>query len=241
MLNLSTTTKHRFHMSYNTTGPKITSLFILFAALFATLLITSIIVAVKIVNVWGHVVPAAVFLFPATYIIGDILTEVYGLRFARRVIWLGFLCNVVALIGFWIGGILPAASFWQGQDSYDSILGNTPRIVMASFAGYLAGELLNSMVLARLKVWTRGRMLWMRTVSSTVVGQGLDTILFICIAFIGTMSNSNLIDLVITQWIFKVIYETLATPLTYILVNKVKAHEAMDVYEDEFSVNPFSV
>ena len=241
MLNLSTTTKKRFSMSYNTTGPKITSVFILFATLFATLLITSNIVAVKIVNVWGHIVPAAVFLFPATYIIGDILTEVYGLRFARRVIWLGFLCNVVALIGFWIGGILPAASFWQGQDSYDSILGSTPRIVMASFAGYLVGELLNSMVLARLKVWTGGRMLWMRTVSSTVVGQGLDTILFICIAFIGTMSNSNLIDLVITQWIFKVVYETLATPLTYIVVSKVKAHEAIDVYEDEFSVNPFSL
>ena len=172
--------------------PRVTGLFLVLAAIFVTLLVTSNIIAVKLIEVYGRILPAAIVLFPMTYILGDIFTEVYGFRFARRVIWLGFMCNAVAVAGFWVGGILPAASFWEGQDSYDAILGYTPRLLMASFAGYLVGEFANSMVLSRLKVATEGRMLWTRTISSTVVGQGLDSVVFITLAFIGTVTSSSL-------------------------------------------------
>jgi uncharacterized integral membrane protein (TIGR00697 family) len=227
-------------MSYDSTMPRVTGLFVVLAALFVTLLITSNIIAVKIILVWGRILPAAIVLFPITYILGDILTEVYGFRFARRVILLGFLCNSVAVVGFWAGGLLPSAPFWEGQDSYNAILGYTPRLLMASFAGYLVGELSNSMILSKLKVVTEGRWLWLRTISSTVVGQGADSVVFITVAFAGTLAGGSLIGLLITQWIVKVLYETAATPVTYAAVGYVKRHEGLDVYDHKVSLNPLS-
>lgn len=227
-------------MSYNSNVPRVTGLFVVLAALFVTLLITSNIIAVKLVLVWGRILPAAIVLFPITYILGDILTEVYGFRFARRVILLGFVCNTVAVVGFWVGGLLPSAPFWQEQDAYNTILGYTPRLLMASFAGYLVGEFSNSIVLSRLKVATEGRWLWARTIGSTIVGQGADSVIFITVAFAGTLAGSNLMELLITQWVVKVLYETAATPITYAVVGYVKAHEGVDVYDHSVSLNPLS-
>ena len=227
-------------MSYYSGEPRVTTLFLVMAALFVTLLISSNIVAVKIIEVWGHIMPAAIVLFPATYVLGDIFTEVYGFRFARRVIWLGFLCNTVAVMGFWVAGMLPSAPFWEGQDAYDAILGYTPRLLAASFAGYLVGEFSNSIVLSRLKVATQGRWLWSRTIGSTIVGQGVDSVVFITVAFMGTAAGGNLTELILTQWVVKVLYETVATPVTYAVVGYVKSREGLDVYDRSISLNPLA-
>ncbi len=227
-------------MAESQSTPRVTGLFMFIAALFVTLLITSNIIAVKIIEVGGRVLPAAIVLFPITYILGDILTEVYGFRMARRVIWLGFLCNVVAVAGFWVGGLLPVAGFWTGQDAYQAILGYTPRLLVASFSGYLIGEFANSIVLSRLKIATRGRYLWTRTIGSTLIGQGLDSVIFITVAFTGTLAGANLVELIVTQWLVKVLYETAATPLTYAAVTYVKRVEGVDTYDHQVSLNPLS-
>tara|TARA_B100001013_G_scaffold340064_1_gene262826 strand:- start:69 stop:758 length:690 start_codon:yes stop_codon:yes gene_type:complete len=221
--------------------PRITGLFVTLATLFIALLITSNIIAVKIIEVGGRIVPAAIVLFPLTYIIGDILTEVYGYRFARRVIWLGFLGNVVAVVGFWLGGLLPAAGFWGNDEAYNTILGATPRLLAASLGGYLVGEFANSIVLSKLKLATNGRWLWMRTIGSTVVGQGLDSVVFISVAFIGTLAFNNVTELIVTQWLIKVFYETVATPLTYLTVSYVKKWDGIDTYDTDVSINPLDL
>ena len=227
-------------MTNTSNTPRVTGLFVLFATLFVTLLIVSNVIAVKIIEVSGRILPAAIVLFPITYVLGDILTEVYGFRFARRVIWLGFLCNAVAVVGFWVGGMLPAASFWQDQDSYNAILGYTPRLLGASFVGYLMGEFSNSIVLSRLKVATQGRWLWTRTIGSTIVGQGVDSAGFIILAFAGTPAGAALGELVLTQWIVKVVYEVAVTPVTYAVVAWVKRHEGIDTYDRQVSLNPLA-
>jgi uncharacterized integral membrane protein (TIGR00697 family) len=187
-------------------------------AIFVTCLITANIMAVKIIDVGGIIVPAAVVIFPISYIFGDVLTEVYGYARSRQVIWIGFGCNLLAVAAFWVGGLLPAAPFWQGQAAYSAVLGATPRILAASFLAYLAGEFLNSLVLAKMKVATSGRWLWTRTIGSTLAGEGLDSLIFITLAFAGTMAGGDLLRLVVTQWLFKSLYEAVATPLTYALV-----------------------
>ena len=227
-------------MTDNASQPRITGLFFPLAALFITCLITSNIIAVKIIAVWGHILPAAIVLFPITYILGDVLTEVYGFRFARRVIWLGFLCNALAVLAFWTGGLLPAAPFWEDQESYQAILGYTPRLLIASFAGYIVGEFSNSITLSKLKVATQGRWLWIRTIGSTIIGQAVDTALFITLAFAGTMTGGNLAQLLVTQWIVKVMYEAVATPLTYAVVTYVKRKENVGTYDRDVSLNPLA-
>ena len=213
--------------------------FMVVTALFVTCLITANIIAVKLVVIFGHVLPAAIVIFPLSYIIGDILTEVYGYRQARAVIWLGFLCNLVAVAAIWVGGFMTPASFWGGQEAYDSILGYTPRLLMASFAAYLVGEFANSTILAKMKIWTQGRWLWSRTISSTIVGQGLDSAVFITLAFAG--GEVALVRLILTQWTAKVIYEAAATPLTYLVVGWIKRREGLDHYDYDTSFNPIAV
>ena len=175
------------HASPPPTPQRYSLWFVLVVALFITCLLTANITAVKLAQVFGLMVPAGIVVFPLSYIIGDVLTEVYGYRQARRVIWLGFGCNLIAVGAIWLGQILPAAPFWDGQMAYERILGSTPRLLVASFLAYLVGEFANSMVLARLKIAMHGRWLWVRTIGSTVVGQGLDSLVFIVLAFVGTM------------------------------------------------------
>jgi uncharacterized integral membrane protein (TIGR00697 family) len=205
---------------------------------FVTCLITANITAVKLVNLFGLTLPAAVIIFPISYIFGDVLTEVYGYAQARRVIWLGFFCNLLAVVAIWVGQLLPPASFWDAQAAYERILGFTPRLLAASFLAYLVGEFANSFVLARLKVVTNGRWLWVRTISSTLVGQGLDSLVFISLAYIGTTPPGVLVRIIIPQWLFKVSYEALATPLTYVIVNRLKAVEGLDVFDRETDFSP---
>src|SRR3954471_13628728 len=143
-------------------------LFVVVAGLFIACLVAANIISVKVIALGGWFVPAGVVIFPVSYIIGDVLTEVYGYRSARRVIWLGFLCNLVAVTAIYLGGLLPAAPFWDAQDAYARILGYTPRILAASFLAYLVGEFANAIVLARMKLATNGRFLWSRTIGSTL-------------------------------------------------------------------------
>ena len=212
--------------------------FVLIVAVFVTCLITANIIAVKLVNIFGLIVPAAVVIFPISYIFGDVLTEVYGYAASRRVIWLGFFCNLLAVVAFIIGGFLPAASFWQNQAAYDTILGYTPRLLVASFIAYLIGEFANSFVLAKMKIATHGRWLWTRTIGSTLVGEGLDSLVFMSIAFVGTIPGDGLASAIMTQWLFKVAYEVAATPLTYAVVTWLKRKEALDVYDERTNFNP---
>ena len=211
-------------------------------ALFVTSLLTANIVAVKLVAVGGLVVPAGVVIFPLSYIFGDVLTEVYGYRQARRVIWLGFLCNLVMVVAVWVGQVLPPAMFWEGQAAYEQILGFTPRLLVASFTAYLVGEFANSYVLARLKIATRGRWLWTRTIGSTLVGEGLDSLVFITLAFAGVIPTvEGLLSTVVTQWLLKTAYEVVATPLTYAVVTFLKRVEGLDVYDYDTNFNPLLV
>ncbi len=219
-------------------------------ALFVVTLVTSNIIAVKIVHILGLSLPAAVILFPLAYIFGDVLTEVYGYARARQVIWTGFFCNFVAVGAIWLGGLLPVAPFWTAgtfkspqaaELAYQAILGFTPRLLLASFSAYLVGEFLNSYVLARLKLKTGGRFLWIRTISSTIVGEGADSAIFITTAFWGIFSPGNIGISILSQWCFKVVYETLATPLTYLVVNALKKVEQEDYFDRETDFNPLKV
>lgn len=216
---------------------KITHRFVIITAVSVACLIAANVIAVKLVAFGTVSLPAAIIVFPISYIIGDILTEVYGYHMARRVIWLSFLCNLL-FVGFvWIGGILPTASFWKWQEAYDTILGFTPRLLAASFAGYLVGEFVNSFIMAKMKVLTSGRCLWSRTIASTIAGEGLDTVLFIVIAFGGTPLFAPV--LIFYHWVAKVLIEVLATPLTYLVVNWLKKKEKLDTYDHNTKFSPF--
>ena len=215
--------------------------FVVIVAVFVTCLITANITAVKLISVLGVVLPAGVVVFPISYIVGDVLTEVYGFHRARRVIWLGFFCNLIAVLAIWIGGVLPAAPFWEGQQAYETILGYTPRLLAASFFAYLIGEFANSIVLAKMKVATNGRWLWSRTIGSTIVGQGLDSFVFVLVAFVGNIPLAGLIAAIVAQWLFKSIYEAASTPLTYLVVGALKRHEGADVYDRDTDFNPLPV
>lgn len=213
----------------------------LIAIFFVVALVTANIIAVKLADLGGFILPAAVIIFPISYIIGDVLTEVYGYRLARRVIWLGFAGNLFMVVAIWIGGRLPAAPFWGDQAAYDTILGFTPRLLVASFIAYLAGEFLNSFVLAKMKIATDGRWLWSRTITSTLVGQLVDSALFISLAFAAILPPTEIIRLIITQWLFKSIYEAIATPFTYWVVTALKRAENEDFYDRETDFNPLKL
>ncbi len=222
---------------------KATNRLLVTAAVFVTCLITANIIAVKIISLGfigleRVILPAAVIVFPVSYIFGDVLTEVYGYRWARRVIWLGFACNLVFVVFAWLGGLLPSAPFWSGQDAYQAIIGYTPRLLLASFAGYLTGQFANSIVLSRMKILTQGRWLWMRTIGSTAVGEGLDSVIFLTIAFYGTPAFTPWLYLY--HWSAKVLIEVLATPLTYRAVAYLKRVEGVDAFDHSTSYNPFS-
>jgi uncharacterized integral membrane protein (TIGR00697 family) len=215
--------------------------FVAVAAIFVTCLVISNIVAVKLIAIGGLILPAAIVIFPISYLLADVLTEVYGFRAARRVIWLGFFCNLLAVIAIYVGGALPAAGFWSNQPAYDAILGATPRILAASFVAYLLGEFANTMIMSRLKVKMAGRHLWLRAIGSTLIGQGLDSAVFITLAFAGIMPTPVLLGAVVTQWLVKSAYEALATPLTYAIVSLLKRREGVDVYDHHVRLNPFAI
>ncbi len=211
------------------------------AALFVTCLLTANIIATKLIVVAGLVLPVAIIVFPLSYILADVLTEVWGYGATRRVIWLGFVCNALMVVAIWIGGEVTPAPFWRGQPAWEEVLGQSPRILAASFAAYLVGEFANAFVLAKMKLATQGRWLWTRTIGSTLVGQALDSAIFITLAFAGEWPTGLLITAVVTQWLVKSAYEALATPVTYAVVFFLKRVDGVDVYDRETRFNPLLV
>jgi len=218
---------------------KVSYRLLIIAVLFITCLLTANIIGSKVFTLGTLALPAAVIVFPFSYIFGDILTEVYGYKQARRVIWLGFACNLIFVFFAWLGGLLPPAEFWGNQTAYEAILGYTPRLLGASVAGYLAGSFLNAYILARMKILTKGRWLWSRTIGSTIIGEGIDTAIFIFIAFYGTPVFAA--GMILNHWLAKVIIEIAATPLTYKVVNTLKKHDSIDTYDMKTDFNPLSL
>jgi uncharacterized integral membrane protein (TIGR00697 family) len=205
----------------------------------AVLLISNV-ASSKVLSLGPLTFDGGTILFPASYIFGDILTEVYGYRKSRRVIWIGFFAALLMSLTFIVVGALPPAGDWDGQAAWDRILGLTPRIVLASLLAYWVGEFANAYVLARMKVATAGRRLWTRTIGSTLVGEGLDTLIFCVAAFAGTMPNTLLGAIIVSNYLFKVGVEVLFTPVTYVVVGRLKAAEGLDAYDAGISFNPFS-
>lgn len=208
--------------------------------LFVAVLLISNVASSKILNLGWFTFDGGTILFPLSYIFGDVLTEVYGYKRSRKVIWLGFFCALLMSVVFAVVGKLPPAVDWVNQDAYDKILGLTPRIVLASLTAYFCGEFANSFILAKIKILTAGRWLWLRTISSTVIGELIDTALFVGIAFFGVLPWSLLIPVLISNYIFKVGVEVLFTPATYAIVKKLKKVESEDYYDVDTNFNPFS-
>jgi uncharacterized integral membrane protein (TIGR00697 family) len=206
---------------------------------FVAVVLVSSVAASKLFAFGPFTFTAAILVFPLAYIFGDVLTEVYGYAQSRRVVWMGFGANAFMALTLAVAVALPPAAGWPLQEQFASVLGQVPRIVAASLLAYIAGEFANSYVLAKMKVRTKGRHLWMRTIGSTVVGEGIDTVVFVSVAFLGVLPTEVLVATMISAYLFKVAYEILATPLTYWVVGKLKAAEGVDVYDNNTNFNPF--
>ncbi len=209
------------------------------AAFVAVLLLSNIIGAAKLSQVEGFVFGAGILFFPISYVLGDVLTEVYGYARARRVIWAGFVGLLFMAFMSWAVVSMPPAPGWGGQAAYEEVFGQVPRIVLASITAFWAGEFVNSYVLARMKIWTQGTMLWTRTIGSTVVGQGVDSLIFYPVAFYGIWSNEQLMTVMVTNWALKVAWEALLTPVTYAVVGALKRREGMDLFDNDTNFTPF--
>lgn len=207
--------------------------FTLLSVFFVTVLLISNIVSTKITDLTWFVFDAGTLLFPLAYILGDVLTEVYGFKKARAVIWMGFFSTFFLALMTSIVGILPPAAEWAHQGAYEAILGMTPRIVFASLTAYFLGSFVNAFILAKMKVMTKGKHLWMRTIGSSVVAQGIDTTLFVLIAFCGVLPNELLITIAVSNYVFKLAIEVLATPITYKAVAFLKTKEGADHYDHD--------
>ena len=203
------------------------------------MLLISNVASAKILKLGPFTFDGGTILFPLSYIFGDVLTEVYGYARSRRVIWTGFFCAALMSGVFALVGALPPAEGWEGQSAWMTILGTTPRIVLASLIAYLAGEFSNSTVLAKMKVAANGRFLWMRTIGSTLVGEGVDTAIFCLVAFWGTMPNNLLFTVIVSNYIFKCGVEVVLTPATYLVVGYLKQSEGEDFYDRDTHFNPF--
>jgi queuosine precursor transporter len=210
------------------------------AAFVAILLLSNLIGASKLASVGGYTFGAGILFFPLSYVIGDVLTEVYGYANARRCVWTGFAALIFMAFMSYVVVAMPAAAGWDGQAAYESVFGSTWRIVAASVLAFWAGEFVNSFVLARMKVWTEGRHLWARTIGSTVFGQGIDSLIFYPVAFLGTWSNAQVLTVMVTNWLLKVLWEALLTPVTYAVVGWVKAREGVDVFDSATDFSPFA-
>lgn len=217
---------------------------IVMAAFVAILLLSNVIGAAKLaqldVPLWGTAVfGAGILFFPVSYVIGDVLTEVYGYARARRCIWVGFAALVFMAFMSWVVVSLPPAVGWPNQAAYEAVFGQVWRIVAASILAFWAGELVNSFVLAKLKIITKGRYLWSRTISSTFFGQAVDSIIFYPVAFLGIWTTEQVITVMITNWLLKVLWEVVLTPVTYVVVGTLKSREGVDIYDEGTDFTPF--
>lgn len=213
----------------------------LILAAFASILLISNLGAIKLIAFGPIIADGGAILFPIAYIFSDILTEVYGYKHARRAIWMGFAIMLLAVAALTIVRYLPAAPGWTGQESFDATLGFFPRIVVASLIAYLCGEFINSFVLAKLKVKTGGKKLWLRLIGSTVVGEFFDTLIFGLIAFWGILSGQDMLIYLAVGWIFKTVIEIVLLPLTYKVVAFLKRKESVDFYDEKTNFTPLSL
>jgi uncharacterized integral membrane protein (TIGR00697 family) len=207
--------------------------------IFVVVLMVSNLVGPKIIAIGPFRISGAQLLFPITYIFGDIFTEVYGYSASRRAIWTGFLASALLSVMGLITVALPPAPDWPHQEAFQTVFNFVPRMVIASLIAYWAGEFSNAYVLAKLKLWTRGRHLWVRTIGSTVVGQFVDTVVVMVIAFGGSLSPQLIATLIFSGYLGKVLYEAAATPLTYLIVNTLKRKEGVDVFDETTNFSPF--
>ena len=210
------------------------------AAFVAILLLSNLIGASKLASVQGYTFGAGILFFPVSYVLGDVLTEVYGYANARRCVWAGFAALVFMAFMSYVVVAMPPASGWTGQAAYESVFGNTWRIVAASVIAFWAGEFVNSFVLAKMKILTGGRKLWTRTIGSTVFGQAVDSAIFYPIAFLGVWSNAQVLTVLVTNWGLKVLWEILLTPVTYAVVGWLKAREGVEVFDTGTDFSPFA-
>jgi uncharacterized integral membrane protein (TIGR00697 family) len=217
------------------------------AAFVAIILLSNVIGAGKVAQIWLPGVGywpfgAGILFFPISYVIGDVLTEVYGYARARRVIWAGTVAVLFMAFMSWVVVALPPAPSWTNQAAYETIFGQVPRIVLASVCAFWAGELVNSYVLARMKIWTGGKMLWARTIGSTIAGQGIDSLIFYPLAFLGAVgwTTDLVITVLFTQWALKVAWEVILTPVTYAVVGFLKRREGVDVFDEGTDFTPFT-
>lgn len=206
---------------------------------FVAFLLISNVVASKILVLGPLSIDGGGLLFPLTYIFGDILTEVYGYKRTRKAIWMGFGANLLMAGTFMLVGFLPPAPDWPNQDAYMAILGQSSRIVLASVTAYFVGEFINSFILAKMKIITKGKFLWTRTIGSTVFGEAFDTAIFMIIAFWGVLPFELFIAVGISGYLLKVAIEVLFTPFTYLMINFLKKKENEDYYDRNTNFNPF--
>lgn len=215
--------------------------FMLTGILFTACLIIANIIAVKILEIGDLALPASILIFPVTYILNDVIAEVWGYKKARLIIWSGLAMNAVMALFFFLSVALPGAEFWHDQESYALIIGTTPRLVLASFAAYLTGSFLNAFVMSRMKVYHKGKYFGVRAVLSTIAGETADSFIFITVAFAGIYAPDQLILMIGTQVLMKTIYEVVALPITSRVVKWFKKIEETDVYDTSVSYNPFKV
>lgn len=226
--------------NYKNYPDKISPLYLIISVFFVCFLMIANITSGRLVSVGGLVVPGAVFLFPITYIFGDILTEVYGFKRSRLIIWLGMIANVLMALYFTFVVNAPAPGTFGGIEAYKTVLGTTPIFVLASILAFFGGEFSNSASLSIIKKWTKGKYLWVRTIGSTILGEIVDTLIFMSIAF-SFLPHSVFWQMVIVQYLFKLIYEIAATPLTYMVIRKIKKVEQLDTFDYGEKYNPFSL
>ena len=216
------------------------------AGFVAILLLSNLIGAAKVATldlplIGAFTFGAGVLFFPLSYVIGDVLTEVYGYARARRVVWAGVVGMIFMSFMSWVVVTLPAADGWGGQDAYLAVFGQTPRIVVASLIAFWAGELVNAYIMARMKVWTKGKHLWTRTIGSTVFGQGVDSLIFYPVAFLGVWPTELVLTIMFSNFLLKVIWEAVLTPVTYKVVAFLKAREHEDFYDENTDFTPFKI
>lgn len=214
-------------------------IFIILCSVNITCLLISNIITIKTINIFGFIITAADILFPITYILNDVFTEVYGFNKSKFVIWISFFCNLLMVIVFKITILLPIDKTFEIQDELINVLGSTPRILFASFIAFLAGNFSNSIVLSKIKVKTKGKYLALRTIGSTLIGEAIDTLLFIPIVFIGELDIKTIMILIINIYILKVAFEAILTPITYKVINFIKKKEEIDTFDNELKYNIF--
>jgi uncharacterized integral membrane protein (TIGR00697 family) len=214
----------------------------LFMAAFVTVLLcANLIGASKVASLWGFTFGAGVLFFPISYVFGDVLTEVYGYARARKVVWAGFSALIFASFMSWAILAFPPAPGWEHQAAFETVFANTWRIVLASLTAYFCGEFCNSYVLAKMKLWTEGRLLWSRTIGSTIVGEAIDSLIFYPLAFLGVWPNDLVLRVLVDNYLLKVAWEAVMTPLTYKIVNFLKREESEDYFDRHTNFTPFSL